>query len=575
MALCTDSVRRGRCTHRTHITRRKQLERAAARTLKALEVYHELGSPKAQRLDTRRQRRGLHIEQLGRAAGAEDFAGAFSQRRSDALALLALPVFAREDRRGLVRRQFRRIRWGRVCRRQLEMQRAALREDDGAFHGVLEFADVAGPVVSGELFGMSFGETRQRTIHFPGGHADKVRGKWGDVFATLAQRWNFEGKHNEPIEQILPETAGGHFFFQIAVGGGNNAHVDLARACVADAFNFLLLQDPQQLGLHGQRDFPNLVEKERAAVGEFEPPGLVAHRARERAAHVPKEFAFENVLGDGATVDLDERPIFARAVVMDGPSDELFARPAFASDEHGGLGGSHELDLLHHFPQTGTLPNDVTKVVGAADFLQQIFIFFFQPGAKRFDFREGSSVGNAYGRVIRKNAQPSKILIPEDAGVEDGQHAQHFAMKGQRLRGNRVDAEALYPLWLGNPILIAAQAGQEQRFAGFSYVSDFPHAERKPSEGAIKPAVIELRIIRIAGARHEVQATSLVRAFATKAANRADVARLDKPDAREHDIPALGDATDYRSQNFRQQPVLSHSHHHLRQIRDVHGRRLR
>src|SRR5437867_10634424 len=108
-----------------------------------------LGSPKAQRLDTRRQRRGLHIEQLGRAAGAEDFAGAFSERRGDALALLALPVFAREDRRGLVRWQFRRIRWGRVCRRQFEMQRAALREDDGAFHGVLEFADVAGPVVSG------------------------------------------------------------------------------------------------------------------------------------------------------------------------------------------------------------------------------------------------------------------------------------------------------------------------------------------------------------------------------------------------------------------------------------------
>src|SRR5439155_7292353 len=129
----------------------------------------------------------------------------------------------------------------------------------------------------------------------------------------------------------------------------------------------------------------------------------------------------------------------------------------------------------------------------------------------------GSSVGNADGGVIRKNAQPSKIPIPEDAGVQDGQHAQHFAMKGQRLRGNRVDAEALYPLWLGNPILIAAQAGQEQRFAGFSYVSDFPHAERKPSEGAIKPGVIELRIIRIAGARHEAQATSLVRAFGTKA----------------------------------------------------------
>src|SRR5258708_40357926 len=164
---------------------------------------------------------------------------------------------------------------------------------------------------------------------------------------------------------------------------------------------------------------------------------------------------------------------------MAGPSDGLFARAAFPSDEHGGLGGSHELDLLHHFLQTGTLPDDLGEV--AADFLQQILIFFFQPGAKRFDFRKGSSVGNADGRVIRKNAEPSKILIPEDAGVEDGQHAQHFAMKGQRLSGDRVDAGALYPLWLGNQILIAAQAWQEQRFTGFSYESNFQQSKRTPS----------------------------------------------------------------------------------------------
>jgi len=70
MALCADSVGGGLCTHRTHITRRKQLVRVAARTLKALGVCHGLGSPKAQRLDTRRQRCESHIEQLSRAAGA-------------------------------------------------------------------------------------------------------------------------------------------------------------------------------------------------------------------------------------------------------------------------------------------------------------------------------------------------------------------------------------------------------------------------------------------------------------------------------------------------------------------------
>ena len=64
---------------------------------------------------------------------------------------------------------------GCVSRRQLKAQRAVLRENSGPFHGIWELADVAGPVVGGELFGMSFGETRRRTIHFPRGNTDISR----------------------------------------------------------------------------------------------------------------------------------------------------------------------------------------------------------------------------------------------------------------------------------------------------------------------------------------------------------------------------------------------------------------
>ena len=89
------------------------------------------------------------------------------------------------------------------------------------------------------------------------------------------------GNTPEPIEQILPETPCLHFLFQITVGGGHDAHVDLAGAGVADAFDLLFLQNPQQLGLHGKGDLTNLIEEKRAAIGELEAPRLVAHRAGE------------------------------------------------------------------------------------------------------------------------------------------------------------------------------------------------------------------------------------------------------------------------------------------------------
>ena len=49
----------------------------------------------------------------------------------------------------------------RARRRRVEDERAALREDDGAFDGVLQFADVARPVLRGELTGGRRGEFRR------------------------------------------------------------------------------------------------------------------------------------------------------------------------------------------------------------------------------------------------------------------------------------------------------------------------------------------------------------------------------------------------------------------------------
>ena len=74
----------------------------------------------------------------------------------------------------------------------------------------------------------------------------------------------------EPVEQILAEAAARDLLLEVAVGRGDEAHVDVDRLDAADALELALLQRAQQLDLHLDRDLADLVEEQRAAVGELE-----------------------------------------------------------------------------------------------------------------------------------------------------------------------------------------------------------------------------------------------------------------------------------------------------------------
>jgi hypothetical protein len=94
----------------------------------------------------------------------------------------------------------------------------------------------------------------------------------------------------------------------------------------AHALELALLQHAQQLHLHLERDLADLVEEQRAAVGQLEAPGLGLHGAGEGAALVAEQLRLHQVLGDGRAVDLDERLVLAGArAVVDGRGDQLLA----------------------------------------------------------------------------------------------------------------------------------------------------------------------------------------------------------------------------------------------------------
>ena len=91
-----------------------------------------------------------------------------------------------------------------------------------------------------------------------------------DVAGPLAQRRDAQGDDVEPEIQILAERAARDLGRQVAVGGGEDADVDLDRRAAAEPVDLALLQHAQQLGLQPHVHLADLVEQQRAAVGRLE-----------------------------------------------------------------------------------------------------------------------------------------------------------------------------------------------------------------------------------------------------------------------------------------------------------------
>jgi hypothetical protein len=88
--------------------------------------------------------------------------------------------------------------------------------------------------------------------------------------SALTQGRQGQGGHIEPVIEVLAEGAFPEAGGQVAVGGGDDAHVHPAGAGGAQRFDLLFLQHPQQFGLQPHRQIADLVEQDRAADGFLE-----------------------------------------------------------------------------------------------------------------------------------------------------------------------------------------------------------------------------------------------------------------------------------------------------------------
>ena len=180
-----------------------------------------------------------------------------------------------------------------------------------------------------------------------------------DVFAPLTQRRQAQANHVQTVKQVFTEGTFLHPLFQVLMGGCNHPHIGFDGAVAAHAVEVAIAEHPQQTGLQIKLHVANFIQEQGATVGLLEAATAHGLRTREGTAFVTKQFALQQIFGNGRGVDGDKRTTGALRMFVQCTRHQLFARTGFAGDHHGHIalaqaanGAKHVLHgrgLAQHF----------------------------------------------------------------------------------------------------------------------------------------------------------------------------------------------------------------------------------
>ena len=119
----------------------------------------------------------------------------------------------------------------RVCWQHLGLDDLALDEGTGTFDEILELAHIARIVVFEQTRRRFLGKVQRASLGL-GETGEKLVGQRQDVLAPIAQRGNLHVNHVESVEKVLAKTSGLNLVGQVAIGGRDEAGVDLLKSWV-------------------------------------------------------------------------------------------------------------------------------------------------------------------------------------------------------------------------------------------------------------------------------------------------------------------------------------------------------
>ena len=130
------------------------------------------------------------------------------------------------------------------------------------------------------------------------GLGEKGVGQQDNVPLALAQRRDTQSQHIDAEVQICPEGALPDHRDQITVGGSNNADVNGNGSLSTNAADAVLLQDTQQLALHGGRDLTDLIQKNSSGMSTLEQaPLAVPAGSGKGSLYIAEQLTFRMLSG--------------------------------------------------------------------------------------------------------------------------------------------------------------------------------------------------------------------------------------------------------------------------------------
>ena len=102
-------------------------------------------------------------------------------------------------------------------------------------------------------------------------------------------------------------------------------------------------------------------------MGQLEASPLLGDRPGESALLVPEQLALDQPRRDGRAIELDHGLVAAGTLVVDGPTDQLFAGARAAVDEHGAVRRRYQLGLAQRLLERRAGAHDLLVVVLGLD----------------------------------------------------------------------------------------------------------------------------------------------------------------------------------------------------------------
>src|SRR5215472_1201088 len=128
-----------------------------------------------------------------------------------------------------------------------------------ALDDVAKFADIARPGVGAQFNDCQVGEPFGFPAVLVGDLGREMRCQCGKIVRSFAKRGEMQRKNIDAVEEVGTEFVFLDQFFEIAVGGDDDAYVDLNGLVAADAFDFAFFENAKKFGLHGEGHIANFV----------------------------------------------------------------------------------------------------------------------------------------------------------------------------------------------------------------------------------------------------------------------------------------------------------------------------